>query len=102
MSVQLRGVVVDVEAPKTVNTQYGESELCEVTIRPDRGAGEPTTVTLWGKWTENAEVIEAGMEVAVYNPDEREYRGEKQYSVGGDATLVVQPEFLVDVTDIRA
>ncbi|MDT3435400.1 AAA domain-containing protein [Haloarcula sp. 1CSR25-25] len=99
---RVRGVVVDVEEPKTVNTQYGESELCEVTIRPDRGAGEPTTVTLWGKWTENAEVIEAGMEVAVYNPDEREYRGEKQYSVGGDATLVVQPEFLVDVTDIRA
>ncbi|EMA02011.1 DNA replication ATP-dependent helicase Dna2 [Haloarcula vallismortis] len=99
---RVRGVVVDVEEPKTVNTQYGESELCEVTIRPDRGAGEPTTVTLWGKWTENAQVIETGMEIAVYNPDEREYQGEQQYSVGGDATLVVQPDFLVDVTDIRA
>jgi len=99
---RIRGVVVDIEEPKTVNTQYGESDLCEVTIRPDRGAGEPTTVTLWGKWTENAEVIETGMEIAVYNPDEREYRGEQQYSVGGDATLVVQPDFLVDVTDIRA
>ncbi|AEM57190.1 ATPase AAA [Haloarcula hispanica N601] len=103
MSVdRVRGVVVDIEEPKTVNTQYGESDLCEVTIRPDRGAGEPTTVTLWGKWTENAAVIETGMEVAVYNPDEREYQGEQQYSVGGDATLVVQPDFLVDVTDIRA
>ncbi|KAA9397799.1 DUF2075 domain-containing protein [Haloarcula sp. CBA1130] len=99
---RVRGVVVDVEEPKTVNTQYGESDLCEVTIRPDRGAGEPTTVTLWGKWSENAEVIETGMEIAVYNPDEREYQGEQQYSVGGDATLVVQPDFLVDVTDIRA
>jgi len=99
---RVRGVVVDVEEPKTVNTQYGESDLCEVTIRPDRGAGEPTTVTLWGKWTENAAVIETGMEIAVYNPDEREYQGEQQYSVGGDATLVVQPDFLVDVTDIRA
>ncbi|EMA30261.1 AAA domain-containing protein [Haloarcula japonica] len=99
---RVRGVVVDIEEPKTVNTQYGESDLCEVTIRPDRGAGEPTTVTLWGKWTENAEVIETGMEIAVYNPDEREYQGEQQYSVGGDATLVVQPDFLVDVTDIRA
>ncbi|KAA9409876.1 AAA family ATPase [Haloarcula hispanica] len=103
MSVdRVRGVVVDIEEPKTVNTQYGESDLCEVTIRPERGAGEPTTVTLWGKWTENAAVIETGMEVAVYNPDEREYQGEQQYSVGGDATLVVQPDFLVDVTDIRA
>ena len=102
MPVQLRGVVVDVEEPKTVNTQYGESELCEVTLRPDRGAGEPTTVTLWGKWTETAAHLEAGMELAVYDPDEREYQGETQYSVGGDSTIVVEPNFLVDVTDIRA
>ncbi|WP_417935944.1 AAA domain-containing protein [Haloarcula saliterrae] len=100
--MQLRGVVVEVEAPKTVNTQYGESELCEVTLRPDRGAGEPTTVTLWGKWTETAEYLEPGMELAVYDPDEREYQGETQYSVGGDSTVVVEPSFLVDVTDIRA
>jgi len=102
MPVQLRGVVVEVEAPKTVNTQYGESELCEVTLRPDRGAGEPTTVTLWGKWTETAAYLEPGMELAVYDPDEREYQGETQYSVGGDSTIVVEPSFLVDVTDIRA
>jgi DNA replication ATP-dependent helicase Dna2 len=102
MAVQLRGVVVDVEEPKTVNTQYGESELCEVTLRPDRGAGEPTTVTLWGKWTETAEYLEPGMELAVYDPDEREYQGETQYSVGGDSSVVVEPSFLVDVTDIRA
>nr|WP_276250503.1 AAA domain-containing protein [Halomicroarcula sp. SHR3] len=102
MPVQLRGVVVDVEDPKTVNTQYGESQLCEVTLRPERGAGEPTTVTLWGKWTETAEYLDAGMELAVYDPDERQYQGETQYSVGGDSTIVVEPSFLVDVTDIRA
>jgi len=102
MPVQLRGVVVDVEEPTTVNTQYGESELCEVTLRPDGGAGEPTTVTLWGKWTETAEYLEPGMELAVYDPDERQYQGETQYSVGGDSTIVVEPSFLVDVTDIRA
>ncbi|MFC6757845.1 AAA domain-containing protein [Halomicroarcula sp. GCM10025894] len=100
--MQLRGVVVDVEDPKTVNTQYGESQLCEVTLRPERGAGEPTTVTLWGKWTETAEYLDAGMELAVYDPDERQYQGETQYSVGGDSTIVVEPSFLVDVTDIRA
>ena len=102
MPVQLRGVVVEVSDPKTVDTQYGESELCEVTMRPEKGAGEPTTVTLWGKWTETAEYLETGMELAVYDPDERQYQGETQYSVGGDATVVVEPEFLVDVTDIRA
>ena len=100
--MQLRGVVVDVSDPKTVNTQYGESELCEVTMRPERGAGDPTTVTLWGKWTETADALDAGMEIAVYDPDEREYQGETQYSVGSEATVVVEPEFLVDVTDIRA
>jgi len=102
MAVQLRGVVVDVSEPKTVNTQYGESELCEVTMRPDDGADEPTTVTLWGKWTETAEYLKVGMELAVHDPDEREYQGETQYSVGGDASVVVEPDFLVDVTDIRA
>jgi len=100
--VQLRGVVVDVSDPKTVNTQYGESDLCEVTMRPEKGAGDPTTVTLWGKWTETAEYLDVGMELAVYDPDERQYQGETQYSVGGDATVVVEPDFLVDVTDIRA
>ncbi|QIO23152.1 AAA domain-containing protein [Haloarcula sp. JP-L23] len=100
--MQLRGPVVEVSDPKTVNTQYGESDLCEVTLRPDRGAGDPTTVTLWGKWTETADVLEPGMELAVYDPDERQYQGETQYSVGSDATVVVEPDFLVDVTDIRA
>ncbi|MBX0323448.1 AAA family ATPase [Halomicroarcula sp. F13] len=100
--MQLRGPVVEVSDPKTVNTQYGESDLCEVTLRPDRGAGDPTTVTLWGKWTETADVLEPGMELAVYDPDERQYQGETQYSVGSDATVVVEPDFLVDVTDVRA
>jgi DNA replication ATP-dependent helicase Dna2 len=99
--VNIRGVVTEVEQPRTVDTQYGESELCELTVRPDRGAGGPTTLTLWGKWTETAEYLEPGMELAVYDADEREYRGETQYSTSGDTMVVVEPEFLVDVTDIR-
>ena len=100
--MQLRGVAVEVSDTKTVDTQYGQSDLCEVTLRPDRGAGEPVTATLWGKWTETGEVLEPGMEVAVYDAEEREYRGETQYSVGGDAAIVVEPDFLVDVTDVRS
>ncbi|MFC7020619.1 MULTISPECIES: AAA domain-containing protein [Haloarcula] len=98
----LRGVVVDVDGPKTVQTSHGESDLCEVTVRPEQGAGEPMTVTLWGKWTETGAVVEPGMEIAVYDADERTYRGETQYSVGSDAAVVVEPDFLVDVTDVRA
>ncbi|WP_135363082.1 AAA domain-containing protein [Halosimplex halophilum] len=98
----IRGVVVDVSDPKTVSTQYGESELVEVGLRPDRGRGEPTTVTLWDKWTETATYLEAGMELAVTNPEQREYRGEQQFSTTGDSMVVVEPDFLVDVTDVRS
>ena len=98
----LRGVVVDVSDPKTVSTQYGESELVEVSLRPDRGRAEATTVTLWDKWTETASYLEVGMELLVTNPEEREYRGEQQYSTTGDSMVVVEPDFLVDVTDVRS
>ncbi|QPV62563.1 AAA family ATPase [Halosimplex litoreum] len=98
----IRGVVVDVSDPKTVSTQYGESELVEVSLRPDRGRGEPTTVTLWDKWTETATYLETGMELAVTDPEEREYRGEQQFSTTGDSMVVVEPDFLVDVTDVRS
>jgi DNA replication ATP-dependent helicase Dna2 len=101
-AVNLRGVVVDVPETRTVSTQYGESELLELTLRPDRGTGEPTTVTLWGKWTETGEYLEEGMELAVYDADEREYRGETQYTTGDGTMVVVEPDFLVDVTDIRS
>ncbi|MEF8851802.1 MAG: AAA domain-containing protein [Haloarculaceae archaeon] len=98
----VRGVVVGVDDPRTVSTQYGESELLEVTLRPDRGRGEPTTVTLWDKWTETGEYLEPGMELAVTDPERREYRGETQFSTTGDSMVVVEPDFLVDVTDVRS
>ena len=97
-----RGVVVEVDEPRTVSTQYGESELLEVTIRPDRGRAEPTTVTMWGDWTETGEYLDPGMELAVYDAEEREYRGETQYTTTDGTMVVVEPSFLVDVTDIRS
>jgi DNA replication ATP-dependent helicase Dna2 len=100
--VNVRGVVVEVGEERTVNTQYGESELLEVTVRPDRARSEPTTVTLWNKWIETGEYLEPGMDLAVYDAKEKEYRGETQYSTTGDSMVVVEPEFLVDVTDVRA
>ena len=98
----LRGVVVAVDEPRTVNTQYGESDLVEVELRPDRGRGGPTTVTLWDKWTETADYLEPGMELAVTEPEEDEYRGETQYATTGDSMVVVEPDFIVDVTDVRS
>jgi DNA replication ATP-dependent helicase Dna2 len=100
--VHVRGVVVELNGPKTVDTKYGDSELLEVTVRPEKGAGDPQTVTLWGDWAESAEYLAVGMELAVYDADEREYRGETQYSTGEGTMVVVEPEFLVNVTDIRS
>ncbi len=101
-AVNVRGVVVGVDDVRTVDTQYGESELLEVSVRPDRGRGEQTTVTLWGDWAECADYLEVGMELAVYDADEREYRGETQYTTTGETMVVVEPEFLVNVTAVRS
>jgi len=99
--VNIRGVVTEVDEPRTVDTQYGERDLVELSVRPDGGRADPTTVTLWGKWTETAEYTEPGMELAVYDADERQYRGDTQYTTGEDTMVVVEPDFLVDVTDVR-
>ncbi len=98
----VRGPVVGVGEERTVDTQYGESDLLEVTVRPDRGSAPPVTVTLWGAWTETGEYLEPGMELAVYDPETGEYRGETQYSTTGDSMVVVEPGFIVDVTSVRS
>jgi len=100
--VDCRGIVVDVGERRTVNTQYGERDLLEVAVRPDGGRAEPLTVTLWGKWAETGDYLDPGMELAVYDGEEREYQGETQLTTGEDTMVVVEPDFLVDVTDVRS
>ncbi|MCU4973068.1 AAA domain-containing protein [Halobacteria archaeon AArc-m2/3/4] len=60
------------------------------------------TITCWGKWAESADLLEPGMEILVTEAEEREYQGEQQYSTTGDSYVVVEPDFLVNVTDIRS
>ncbi|ELZ05659.1 helicase [Natrialba chahannaoensis JCM 10990] len=62
---------------------------------------DPTTVTLWNKWTESAELLEPGMELLVTNAAEDEYQGELRYKTTGDSYVVVEPSFHVNVTSIR-
>jgi DNA replication ATP-dependent helicase Dna2 len=99
--VNIRGVVADVDEPRTVDTKYGERELAEIQVRTDRGRGDAVQVTLWGDWVDTVDHLAPGMDMAVYDAGEREYRGETQYTTGGDTMVVVEPDFLVDVTDIR-
>ncbi|MFC3958621.1 AAA domain-containing protein [Halovivax cerinus] len=69
--------------------------------RSDSAGATPTTVTLWGKWTESAEVLEPGMELVVTEAERDEYRGETGYATTPASYVVVEPAYLVDVTDVR-
>jgi DNA replication ATP-dependent helicase Dna2 len=91
--------VVEVGDGRTVS---GGTDLVEVTIRPERGAAPPTTVTLWRKWAETADYLEPGMELLVTDAETEEWQGETQYSTTPTSWVVVEPDFLVDVTGIRA
>jgi len=99
--VNVRGPVVEVSDPRTVETDGGTRRLAEVAVRPDRGGSPPVTVTLWGKWTETAARIEPGMELLATDLEERTFGGETEYSTTGASAVVLEPDYLVDVTDIR-
>jgi len=97
--VNIRGRVVDEPDLRTVSTQHGESELAEVDVQLERGA-DPVPVTFWGKWTETAELAEEGMELLVTEAEADDYDG--GYATTGDSYVVLEPDFLVDVTDVRS
>ena len=98
--VNLRGTVTDVGEVREVSTRYGARDLAEVRVRPD-GEAEPTRLTLWGDWAETAEHLDPGMAVAAHDVEANEFDGEAGYATNGDSRVVVEPSFLVDVTDVR-
>ena len=109
--MQLRGRLVDVGDEREVDTEYGSRSLAEVTVRVDGGngdsadgaaAGETARLTLWGKWTHTVEHADPGMELLATDLETSEYRGETGYATTGDSRVVLEPGFLVDVTDIRS
>ena len=102
-SVNVRGPILAVEEPREVETRHGTRELVELTVRPDRGASAPETVTLWGKWTHTADHAEPGMEILVTEAERTGGDGrDGGYATTGDSYVVLEPDFLVDVTDIRS
>nr|WP_283102356.1 AAA domain-containing protein [Haloplanus sp. XH21] len=93
---------MDVGAVRSVSTDHGERELVEVELRPDDAAtyGESVTMTLWGKWTHTAEHAAEGMDLLVTDAEAGDQgRG---YATTGDSYVVLEPDFLVDVTDVRS
>ncbi|MDS0475586.1 AAA domain-containing protein [Natrinema sp. 1APR25-10V2] len=121
--MHVRGTVAGEVEVRSVSTSYGESDLADVPLRlADEGeqttddapatlgdggtatavgGRETTTVTLWNKWTESAELLEPGMELLVTNAKEEEYQGETKFATTGDSYVVVEPSFLISVTSIR-
>ncbi|WP_049970110.1 AAA domain-containing protein [Haladaptatus cibarius] len=98
--MNIRGTVAEPGEVRTVTTRYGERELAEILVKPDDDA--PKTVTLWGKWTESAELLEEGMELLVTDAEESEFDGEATYATSKESYVVVEPGFLVNVTDVRS
>ncbi|WP_152041803.1 AAA domain-containing protein [Salinigranum salinum] len=98
--MNIRGLVLDVGDVRTVNTRYGDRDLVELTIRPDDR--DPVRVTLWGKWTATADHAEQGMTLLVTEVETDEFRGETTYATSRDSYVVLEPDFLVDVTDVRS
>ncbi|WP_277552802.1 AAA domain-containing protein [Halobaculum limi] len=100
--MNVRGPIVDVGEVRQVSTKYGESDLAELSVRPDGGTSDPVTVTLWGKWTHTADHAEVGMELLVTDAERNDYDGDEGYTTSKESYVVLEPDFLVDVTDIRS
>ncbi|MFB6094046.1 MAG: AAA domain-containing protein [Halanaeroarchaeum sp.] len=93
--MNVRGTVEAVGEQTTVPTEHGDRERCDVSLSTGAGA---RTVTLWGRWTETAAVLDPGMEVSVTAAT----ASGDGLATTGDSLVVVEPDFLVDVTDIRS
>ncbi|MCL7417223.1 MAG: AAA domain-containing protein [Halalkalicoccus sp.] len=97
--MQVRGTVVSPGETRTVSTRHGERDLAEPLIRTADGE---FSVTLWGKWAETVEYLEAGMELVVTDAEETEWQGERGFATTRESYVIVEPGFLVNVTDLRS
>ncbi|MFW5977864.1 MAG: AAA domain-containing protein [Halohasta sp.] len=106
VTASLRGEIIAVDGPTTVETEYGERKLAELRLRPtdgtETGGDVAVDVTLWAKWADTADHAEPGMDLIVTEPEVEEYQGSVSYSTTKESYVVLEPDFLVDVTAIRS
>ena len=106
MTASLRGEIVAVDDPTTVETEYGERKLAELRVRPTDGTetdGDVAVdVTLWAKWADTASHAETGMDLLLTEPELTEYQDTVAYATTNSSYVVLEPDFLVDVTAIRS
>ncbi len=103
----LQGTVVEVGEVREATTQHGTRDVADLQLRrhgtEQRGA--QVTLTLWGRWAETVSYLVPGMTISVIQPRRTgpdDGTGSiPAYATTGDSFVVVEPDFLVDVTDIR-
>ncbi len=116
--MQLRGQIIEIDNEREVTTDQGSRSLVEITLRvddlPENETDELTisdsslpdtpirTLTLWGDWAETATYAEPDMELLVSKIEIDEYHGDIRYSTTSDSYVILEPSFIVDVTDIRS
>jgi DNA replication ATP-dependent helicase Dna2 len=93
--VNRRGEVRDVGEVRTESTGSGDRDVATIALST---AGERVSVSLWDDWAETARVLEPGMELLVTALEP----GPAGLSTTDASAVVVEPDFLVDVTDIRS
>ncbi len=129
--MKIRGEVVAVGEVGTASTESGDRDVCEVTVRiaaetdggsetelaeDSSGSMEPAaraegresvsrkrtvSVALWDKWSKTGGYLEPGMGLIVTEAARTTESAEGAYATTEDSRVVVEPDFLVDVTDIR-
>ena len=94
-SVNRRGEVTAVSDVRTDSNDGRDRDVATVAIQTD---GDETSIILRSDWAETATILEAGMEIAATNLES----AEEGLATTKASKIIVEPDFLVDVTDIRS
>jgi len=97
--VTIRGVLESVRESQSVSIDTDRS-LAALTVRPEADPESPITVGLWGKWASEAEHAVTGMNVTITDTQPSELDS-CAVETTEESFLVLQPDYLVDVTDLR-
>ncbi len=90
-----RGEVRNVGEIRTDSTGSGHRDVATIQLL---AGGEPVSLSLSGNWAETATILEPGMELLATGLEEK---GDELITTEA-SRVVLEPDFLVDVTDIRS
>ena len=74
--INVQGIIEDKGEPRTVNTKYGETQVCDSYLKDE--TGERIKLTLWG---EDVEKVKNGDTVSIQGAYTTTFRNEVQLNV---------------------